>query len=190
MKRLLAFALGASLLCAPAYAGTVSGVAGTLDVTLVGPNGAPAGFVQTTTSFLSAGGNLLGVSPATPLPVIDQALLNSLAASPPAVASVAINVTTATTTQLVALSAGNAIYVSHFDFMATLADNVTLEYGTGTNCATGTTPLTGAYPASANGGISAGNGGATIAFVPAGNALCIVTSAATQLSGLVSYVQQ
>ena len=103
--------------------------------------------------------------------------------------SAAINVSTATTTQLVALSAGRKIYVTEFNFLAAAADNVTFEYGTGTTCGTGTTILTGAYPAGANGGISAGRGLGPVLVVPAGNALCIVTSAATQLSGSVAYSQ-
>lgn len=108
--------------------------------------------------------------------------------------SVAINVSTATTTQLVALGAGAKIYVTSYDFTngTSTADNVTLEYGTGTNCGTGTTTLTGAYatgPAPASAGISKGGGLGPVLVVPAGNALCILTSAAAQISGSVSYTQ-
>jgi hypothetical protein len=106
-----------------------------------------------------------------------------------ATASVAINVSTATTTQLVALSSGKAIYVSAWDVTVLAADNITLEYGTGSNCGTGTTTLTGAYQFPAGGGISKGSGIAPVLFVPASNALCILTSANTQASGSVSYVQ-
>lgn len=101
----------------------------------------------------------------------------------------AINVSTATTTQLVALSSGKKIYVTHWDVVAAGADNITLEYGTGSNCGTGTTVLTGAYNFAANGGISAGSGLGPILVVPASNALCILTSAAVQASGVVSYTQ-
>jgi hypothetical protein len=104
-------------------------------------------------------------------------------------ASVAINISTATTTQLVALSAGKAIYVSAWDVIAAGTGNVTLEYGTGTNCGTGTTALTGAYPLTAQAGISKGDGSGTVLFVPAGNALCVLTSAAVQMSGSVAYAQ-
>lgn len=103
--------------------------------------------------------------------------------------SVAINVSTATTTQLVALASGKSIYVTAWDIVVAAADNVTLEYGTGTNCGTGTTALTGAYNFAANGGIAKGSGLGVLFKVPAGNALCLVTSAATQASGSVSYAQ-
>lgn len=104
--------------------------------------------------------------------------------------SVPVNVTTATDTQLVALSAGKAIYVTAYDFIVGGADNVTLEYGTGTNCATGQTALTGPYPFAANGGEARGDGNGPLLFVPAGNALCVKTSAAQQLSGSLAYTQQ
>lgn len=104
-------------------------------------------------------------------------------------ASVAINISTATTTQLIALSAGRAIYVTGWDVVAGGAGNITLEYGTGTACATGTTVLTGAYNLAANGGLARGTGIGPILFVPAGDALCALTSAAVQYSGAVSYAQ-
>jgi hypothetical protein len=106
-----------------------------------------------------------------------------------ATASAAINVSTATATQLVALSSGKSIYVSAYSVVVAAADNVTLEYGTGTNCAAGATVLTGAMSFAANGGISVGSGVAPVLVVPASNALCIVTSAAVQASGSVSYAQ-
>lgn len=104
-------------------------------------------------------------------------------------ASAAINISTATTTQLVALSGGAKIYVNHWDVVAGGTGNITLEYGTGTACATGTTVLTGAYNLTAQAGISAGDGAAPVLVVPAGNALCALTSAAVQMSGAVAYQQ-
>jgi hypothetical protein len=103
--------------------------------------------------------------------------------------SVAINVSTATTTQLVALSGSTSIYVTSFDVIAGGTGNITFEYGTGTACATGTTVLTGAYPLVAQAGISKGAGIGAILKVPSGNALCVLTSAAVQMSGSVSYQQ-
>src|ERR1700690_4401753 len=73
-------------------------------------------------------------------------------------ASVPINVAAATTTQLVALVAGQAIYVTSWDAMAAGTNNVTLVYGTGTACGTAQVTLTGAYPFIAQAGISKGNG--------------------------------
>lgn len=103
--------------------------------------------------------------------------------------SVAISVSTATTTQLVALASSKKIYVTAFDIVVAAADNITLEYGTGSSCGTGTTTLTGAWNFAANGGISKGGGLGPVYVVPASNALCMVTSAAVQASGSVSYTQ-
>lgn len=104
-------------------------------------------------------------------------------------ASVPINVSTATTTQLVALSGGTSIRVTSFDVIAGGTGNITFVYGTGTNCGTGTTSLTGAYPLTAQAGIAKGSGLGPVLVVPAGNALCVTTSAAVQMSGSVSYTQ-
>ena len=104
-------------------------------------------------------------------------------------ASVPINISTATTTQLVAAVAGKAIYVTAWDVIAAGTGNITLEYGTGSNCSAGATQLTGAYGLAAQFGIAKGNGLGPVLVVPAGNALCAVTSAAVQMAGSVSYTQ-
>ena len=67
--------------------------------------------------------------------------------------SVPINVSTATTTQLVPLASGKKIYVTTFNVVAAGTGNIMLDYGTGTNCGTGTTALTGAYSFAAQAGI-------------------------------------
>lgn len=104
-------------------------------------------------------------------------------------ASVAISQASAATVQIVALASGQKIYVTSFNVMSAGTGNFSLVYGTGTNCGTGTTALTGAYPLIAQSGISTGNGLGTILFVPSGNALCVTSSAAVQMSGSLSYVQ-
>ncbi len=103
--------------------------------------------------------------------------------------SAAISVSTATTTQIVALAASQKIYVTSFDVIAGGTGNITFVYGTGASCGTGTTSLTGAYPLTAQAGIAKGNGLGPVLIVPAGNALCVTTSAAVQMSGSVSYAQ-
>lgn len=108
---------------------------------------------------------------------------------PAAPSSVAINVSTATTTQLVAINASTAIYVTSYDVIAGGTGNITFVYGTGASCVTGTTSLTGPYPLTAQAGIAKGSGVGTLLKVPAGNALCVTTSAAVQMSGSVSYQQ-
>lgn len=104
-------------------------------------------------------------------------------------ASAALTVSTATTTQLVALSGSTKIYVTAFDVIAGGTGNITFVYGTGSSCGTGTTSLTGAYPLTAQTGIAKGNGLGPVLVVPAGNALCVTTSAAVQMSGSVAYTQ-
>ncbi len=103
--------------------------------------------------------------------------------------SVAINIASATTTQLVALSTSKSIFVTHWDVIAGGTGNFTLVYGSGTACGTGTTSLTGAYPLIAQAGISAGTGTGPIILVPKGKALCVTTSTSVQFSGSLSYVQ-
>jgi hypothetical protein len=115
--------------------------------------------------------------------------LTSYGSKPLDNSSVAINVSTATTTQLVAISASTVIYVTSFDVIAGGTGNITFVYGTGSSCGTGTTSLTGPYNLTAQAGIAKGSGIGTVLKVPAGNALCVTTSAAVQMSGSVSYQQ-
>ena len=107
-----------------------------------------------------------------------------------ATSSVVINTSGASTTQLVAASAGKAVYVCQatFSVSATTATAV-FEYSTVTNCASGTTALTGAMAGAANTQITMGWGGA-IVTAPAGNALCIVNGGTGTQTGVLSYVQQ
>jgi hypothetical protein len=103
--------------------------------------------------------------------------------------SVAINVSTATTTQLVAISGSTKVYVTSFDVIAGGTGNITFVYGTGASCGTGTTSLTGAYNLVAQAGIAKGDGSGAILVTPSGQALCVTTSAAVQMSGSVSFQQ-
>lgn len=110
----------------------------------------------------------------------------------PAVAasnSAAIAVSSGTTTQLVALASGKGIYVTSFDLVSTAAQTAKFVYGTGTNCGTGTTDLTGAYGMTTFTVISKGDGLGAILFVPGGNALCITTTTTGALNGSISYAQ-
>jgi hypothetical protein len=104
-------------------------------------------------------------------------------------ASVPINISTATTTQLVAGISGKAIYVTAWDLIAAGTTSFTFEYGTGANCAVGTTALTGPYGLVAQFGATKGGGLGPVLVVPAGNTLCAVNSAAVQVSGSLAYTQ-
>ena len=103
--------------------------------------------------------------------------------------SAAISVSTATTTQIVALASSKKIYVTSLDVIAGGTGNIKFVYGTGSNCGTGTTDLTGAYNLTAQAGIAKGGGLGPVLVVPASNALCVTTSAAVQMSGSVAYTQ-
>jgi hypothetical protein len=114
--------------------------------------------------------------------------------------SAPINVTTATTTQLVAISGNATVYVCGVTMTiapsGTTADTATFEYGTGANCGTGTTALTGALGA---GDLTTTTGLLPVSFAdpgtsfrtPPGNALCLLSAGTTvNIQGFVTYVQQ
>jgi hypothetical protein len=106
--------------------------------------------------------------------------------------SVAINITTATTTQLVTPSGSTQIYVTSWDVLSNAASNFGLEYGTTTRgpCDTGTTAVTGAYSFAAQSGISRSGGFQPLYIIPPGNALCAATSGVNvSLAGSLSYTQ-
>ena len=107
-----------------------------------------------------------------------------------ATASAAVSTSSAATLQVVAASGSTVIRVMQWQLVTTLANNVTWESGdTGGACAN-PVALTGAMPFAANGGASAGSGLGPILVLPSGKALCMLTSAATQISGSVAYMQQ
>lgn len=114
--------------------------------------------------------------------------------------SVAINIVTAATTQLVPLSAGLQIYVCEFAFtisqVVTTPNTLKFVRGTGASCGTGQVDLTGLY---GDGGVTANlplaiqsGGGNTVFTVPASNALCATTAigATASFQGVLTYVQQ
>src|SRR6185437_3394497 len=135
-----------------------------------GGGGAAGSSIPVTNAGTSAttAGAIQGVTGGVPMPV-NVGVTSG--------ASIPINISTATTTQLVALSAGKSIYVTSWDVISGGTGNITLEYGTGSNCGTGTQVLTGAYPLTAQNGIAKGDGLGTVLIVPSGNAMCALTSA-------------
>ena len=130
-----------------------------------------------------------GATGGVPMPTSAANTGGSLTSIIQAGASVPINISAATTTQLVAAVSGKTIYVTAWDVIAAGTTNFTFEYGTGLNCAGGTTSLTGAYSLVAQFGAAKGSGLGPVLVVPAGNALCAVSSAAVQVSGSLAYTQ-
>lgn len=87
--------------------------------------------------------------------------------------------------QIVGLVAAQIIRVCHISISSSAATNFTLQYGTGANCAVGTTALSGAY-----------NNVTTLALdlfgtlrTPASQELCINSSASITAGGMVTYAQ-
>lgn len=119
-----------------------------------------------------------------------QAVLTAVCEDHASLQDVSISLASAATTQVVALTSGQVIYVCGYDFMAAGTVNVTFQQGTGTNCGTGTSAKSGSYPLVAQTGIARPNTGAVQWKVASGNALCITLSAAVQVSGILSYVKK
>lgn len=102
--------------------------------------------------------------------------------------SAIVNVTAATT-EIVALTAGQTIRVCSFTItgsaVATLA---TFVYGTGANCATGITSLTGVMRISVDGNIALSAGQGSLFRTASANALCL-TAATGAVTGFVTYAK-
>lgn len=103
--------------------------------------------------------------------------------------SVAISGNTLGTTQIVAAATGQRIYLCGFVLTGGGATTAQFVSGTGTNCATNTTTLTGALELGDNTAVAYGGGVGFVARTAAGHALCWTNGAAVQVSGLVTYAQ-
>lgn len=110
--------------------------------------------------------------------------------------SVPIDIVTATTTEVVgtASGVGNSVYICSITLVTAAANNVALVEDDTDACATPTAGLAGGVTAAegwnfaANGGISAVGGNAFVAKTAGTNVfVCLITSAATQLSGTIVY---
>jgi hypothetical protein len=156
------------------------------------PNGAATAANQEVTAAGTSATSaqaVQGVTGGVPMPTNSANTGGSLTSIIQAGASLPINLSTATTTLLVAAVSGKAIYVTAWDVIAAGTTNFTFEYGTGTNCVAGTTALTGPYGLVAQFGAAKGSGLGPVLVVPAGNALCAVNSATVQVSGSLAYTQ-
>lgn len=103
-------------------------------------------------------------------------------------------ISTTTSAQLITGQAGKNIMICSVVVVVGGADNIALVEGTGTTCATniagmsgGTTAATG-WNLAANGGVSHGSGAGTVlrTATPADN-VCVLVSAASQLSGTMTW---
>jgi hypothetical protein len=105
--------------------------------------------------------------------------------------TVAIAVTTAATTQLVAPSGTKAVYLCSLQASVVgTSPTLLIEYGTSTTCV-GTTALTGTIPVATGTYFSTGNDAAIA--TPASQGLCLVsggTLTTTGVQGFATFVQQ
>lgn len=103
--------------------------------------------------------------------------------------SAAVSVGPGTTVELVSLTASRAVRVCAFTIDAdTAASTAQFVYGTGTNCGTGTTNLTGAYALGVGQSVNVGSGLGELFKTAAGNALCLTAVTGT-IAGHVSYAK-
>lgn len=173
--------------------GTTNGVA------LVGVNGATA----------LAGNGVTGTgsprvtiaSDNTAFPVNAQRSGTSLIADPCQANTPTIkpfSITTATTTNIVTGTAAKKIYVCYLYMQTAAANNIAVISGTtGATCGANTAALVGGTTAAnglndaANSGQAFGKGDSAVMQVLTNNDdICIITSAATPLAGLIKYVVQ
>ena len=103
--------------------------------------------------------------------------------------SAQITVSTATTTQMVALVAAKSIYVCGFVINGAGATTAKLVYGTGANCATGQVSLTPAFTLATGSNVALGNGLGYLMKTISANALCVTNSAAVAANVLITFTQ-
>jgi hypothetical protein len=105
--------------------------------------------------------------------------------------SVAVNISSATTTRLVALSTGKVVYVCNLSATVVgTSPTALLEYGTGATCGTGTTSISGTF-APVTGTLVKLEGQTSQVQTIASNSLCLVSGGTgPSIQGYLVYVQQ
>lgn len=98
---------------------------------------------------------------------------------------VSIAGTVATITQIIPITTGKQIVVTAIQQVPVATSVVTYSYGTGTNCASGTTTLTGAMTFASGQVLNMGSGNGPILILPPGNALCITIATGAAPGSLV-----
>jgi hypothetical protein len=148
----------------------------------------------------SSGGG--GSACPSPCPVIGPTAVGSPSANPPVqvsendgngnliipilpTLSTPLTLTTSGLTQIIALSAAKSIRIGHLSLSFASGVDFQLEYGTGSNCAGGTTALTGVYKNILTYAYDDPPGAPLI--VPAGNALCANLGTSVTGGGLAQY---
>lgn len=102
-----------------------------------------------------------------------------------------LSMTTATTTEIVALTASMHIYVCSYSIQVSGASDVKFVSGTGSNCATSQADVSTSWDLSgADAGlVQSGGGSAVVKTNDAGDALCVTSSAAVDVNVQLAYVK-
>lgn len=119
-----------------------------------------------------------GVTRAAPLPAADPCQDPNVQKQ-----SLPVAISTATTTALVAPSAGIRVYPCEISLVIGASTTVLLVTGTGPTCGTGTASVSGTVPAST---YYVGFGG-TFLNLPLGNGLCLTSTGTGGINGTVTY---
>lgn len=107
---------------------------------------------------------------------------------PATTAQIAIIGTAASITKIVSGATDKSIYVTSVDLVPVSGSVVTFSYGSGTNCATGTTVITGTLTFGAGQTYSKGSGYGAVWVLPPAKDLCITIT--TQVApGSLAYAQ-
>lgn len=93
-------------------------------------------------------------------------------------------------TQLITAKINGATYICGFQLWAAGTAAVKLIYGTGTACATGATDITPAYSLITQTGVADTSSIFRGLFAPAGNNVCINTSAGVAVQAQVFFIQR
>ncbi|HET6971719.1 MAG TPA: hypothetical protein VFH92_11380 [Phenylobacterium sp.] len=96
---------------------------------------------------------------------------------------VPVNISTSTTTELVAASGTKTVIVTGGLIYAGGTVNLTFKAGTGSSCGTGTRSLSGPIPLKDQGGFTVGSGLGVQLKTQPGEALCATTDAAVAVGG-------
>jgi hypothetical protein len=104
-------------------------------------------------------------------------------------ASIAVTISTATTTLLIAARGTQSIYVTAVDIIAGGAGAIQFIAGTGATCAVSSVNITGSYVLAAQVGFTKGTGNGVVWVVPPGLSLCAVTTQAVGMPGSIAYAQ-
>lgn len=103
--------------------------------------------------------------------------------------SASYSATNATTVKVITGQSKNAVYITGLIITASAAGTAQIEYGTGSNCGTGTTTVSGALALGASAPVQAQAAQGALVSIPAGQDVCIVSTGTATFAGLISYFQ-